>query len=411
MSLSDTSLKHPLEAVSTDGPEDHKKLRLANDGAAGDNEAARCGDMGVGVLHSHGSATDGREPAQEASDKTISGGAPPPCPLPALLHIPTPAPGATPPRGPILIKPLRSTRSILPADHLVINTTSKSCGYFGQRISRKEVLLFLNDRLVGRGPTPEFVITYLRTFRSDLLPRNEDDEISITLTSSQKQLSPFLLGPVPLGPTAPCATAKNVENAWQFSKIYNGESVHWPGRHVMDGEVSKYWVWWARNGYGNSTPQRFPAGKGEIPRGSLSWGVKPALLDYIAARAVLYAPFYADAVEGTPALLWLRTAHVFGLPLVLLDYDGYDAGDTPLVDVLHNRKRKMGHAFVLKGLILGERFWEPEACERGKQCHLCLKFCGKLFCERCGAQWCSTACILSDLDSHGKRCMRVVKSE
>ena len=59
-----------------------------------------------------------------------------------------------------------------------------------------------------------------------------------------------------------------------------------------------------------------------------------------------------------------------GEKLALFDFDGYSIFDTALSrsdgynhglnlkDVLHNEKKKMGHSFILIGLITGDRFWE-----------------------------------------------------
>lgn len=46
-----------------------------------------------------------------------------------------------------------------------------------------------------------------------------------------------------------------------------------------------------------------------------------------------------------------------GEKLALFDFDGYSIEDS-LKDVLHNEKKKMGHSFILIGLITGDRFWE-----------------------------------------------------
>ncbi len=62
-----------------------------------------------------------------------------------------------------------------------------------------------------------------------------------------------------------------------------------------------------------------------------------------------------------------------GEKLALFDFDGDSIFDTALSrsdgysifdhglslkDVLHNEKKKMGHSFILIGLITGDRFWE-----------------------------------------------------
>jgi hypothetical protein len=45
--------------------------------------------------------------------------------------------------------------------------------------------------------------------------------------------------------------------------------------------------------------------------------------------------------------------------IALWDFDGYDFYlHGRLSDVIYNEKLKMGHAFVLTGLLTGNKFWE-----------------------------------------------------
>jgi hypothetical protein len=137
------------------------------------------------------------------------------------------------------------------------------------------------------------------------------------------------------------------ENAWQFLKFYMDQSI-------------EEWREWARDGFSSESAQRFPQGRGAVPLGSL-W--KGDTLRYVEARIVVYAPLYARCVleHASEALEYLRALYKKG-PLALFDYDGYahrTAGLT-LQDVIYNTRRKMGHAFVLAGLIEGDHFWETK---------------------------------------------------
>ncbi len=82
--------------------------------------------------------------------------------------------------------------------------------------------------------------------------------------------SPFRLGPVTLYDGH---TARNVENAWQFSKVYSEHLGH-------DGAPTSDWWLWAKAGWANAKAQRYPMGKGRVP--VFSWwageklGVVPA---------------------------------------------------------------------------------------------------------------------------------------
>lgn len=155
----------------------------------------------------------------------------------------------------------------------------------------------------------------------------------------QQQLSPFALGPVPLytGGTAVC-----MENAWQFAKVYS--------EHVDDkgNPTERYWAW-ARDGWGKAAV-RYPMGKGARPL-YLLWGEER--LDYVEARALVYWTLYRNAVRKTRGYAHLKSLHEKGA-LVLFDFDGYDhdALGMSLADVTQDTKRKMGHAFVLKAMLL-----------------------------------------------------------
>lgn len=153
-------------------------------------------------------------------------------------------------------------------------------------------------------------------------------------------LSPFFIGPVILYDNY---IAKNVENAWQFSKVYK-EHTDFHGNPTQD------YFKWAQDGWNDSFAYRYPMGKGSKPLYSWWDGQK---LDYIEARKKIYSPLYAKAVIKTSAFQTLKSIHESGDSFVLVDYDGYDyvgMGKT-LKDVVNDPSRKMGHAFVLALLL------------------------------------------------------------
>ena len=162
-----------------------------------------------------------------------------------------------------------------------------------------------------------------------------------------KGLSPFFLGPVKLYNNF---TAKNVENAWQYSKAY--------AEHVdVDQNVTENYFNWAINGWNKQRADRYPMGKGAKPLYSY-WDGKR--LSYIEARKAIYAPIYAKAVENTDAFKKLKEIYDSGEDLWLWDFDGYDFRSKNMTykDVLMNDKKKMGHAFVLAMLLEGQKVWE-----------------------------------------------------
>jgi len=172
------------------------------------------------------------------------------------------------------------------------------------------------------------------------------DAVVVDTTSNThpdwKYLSPFVLEAPP---------AKNLENLWQFSKVYQC--------HVgFDGLPNQDWHYWRTTGWSNPQAQRYPMGKGTKPIYSY-W--KGLTLDYINARKLIYIPEYAGNVIKTSSFRNLVTLDKMCVAdnklLVLLDYDAYDhqALGMTLKDVANNPDRIMGHAFVLVSLLTGER--------------------------------------------------------
>lgn len=159
-------------------------------------------------------------------------------------------------------------------------------------------------------------------------------------TNWSRGLSPFYLGPVYLYNGN---IAQNVENAWQFSKVYSCHT------DVKGNPTEEYWIW-AKEGWSKKEAIRYPFGKDKKPEYSLWDGKK---LSYIEARKVIYIPLYIKAVVPSEAFKKLKAIHQNKRKLYLLDFDGYDYlanGDT-LKDVLENPNKKMGHAFVLAMLL------------------------------------------------------------
>jgi len=195
---------------------------------------------------------------------------------------------------------------------------------------------------------------------------------NVTSTTKEKwclEFSPFFLGPIELYPNAEDGkmyTAKNMENAWQFCKVYKQFT-------DTDGELPSEAYWkWAEDGWNDSKPHRFPLGRTAVkPLYSLWNGNK---LGYIEARKTIYAPLYAKYVEQTDAYKKLNDIYIKYCcgdnnnkqkrPMALVDFDGWDylgQGYT-LEQVINMEKPKMGHAFVLAGLLENNLFWlsEPE---------------------------------------------------
>jgi len=155
-----------------------------------------------------------------------------------------------------------------------------------------------------------------------------------------RELSPSILGPVPLYDEY---VAQTVENAWQYSKVYK----EFTNEHLHP--TDEYFVW-ANNGWESDLANRFPVGRKRVPLYSIWEGEK---LDSIEARKTIYAPVYSKAVVHTEAFDRLLTMYEKGERFVLLDTDGYDylAMNLTLQDVMEDPERTMGHAFVLAMLL------------------------------------------------------------
>lgn len=158
-----------------------------------------------------------------------------------------------------------------------------------------------------------------------------------------RAFSPFFLGPCDLYGDH---IAQKMENAWQFSKVYEA--------HTKDGEPTEdYWKW-ARLGWVSHRAFRYPMGRGAVPLYSLWDGKK---LNYVEARKAIYIPLFATAVRrhAPEAYKRLQAMYQEGGTFGLWDYDGYDhhkIGMT-LEQVREDPKRKMGHAFVLAMMLEG----------------------------------------------------------
>jgi hypothetical protein len=183
-------------------------------------------------------------------------------------------------------------------------------------------------------------------------PRSKISEFVINTTSRSnnwsKGLSPFFLGPVALYGEY---KAQNVENAWQYSKVYE--------EHAENGEPTPDYFIWAKAGWAKDSADRYPMGKGRKPLYSWWDGQK---LPYVEARKRIYAPLYAGAVENTDAYKMLKEIHEFRGDICLWDFDGYDHHKLNMTyqDVLDCPSRKMGHAFVLAMMLDNQRLWETK---------------------------------------------------
>lgn len=171
-------------------------------------------------------------------------------------------------------------------------------------------------------------------------PRDKAPEgaLVIDTTSRSKSIfSPFY------NPTDYPIQAKNMENAWQYSKVYEG--------HDLNGEPSIEWHRWRAKGLESKWADRYPMGKGKVPLYSWFDGKK---LTYVEARKKLYVPLYKNSIATDRHED--QILHIANLlnekyrDVALWDFDGYLTTDS-FETIVNNPKKKMGHAFVLREVI------------------------------------------------------------
>lgn len=164
-------------------------------------------------------------------------------------------------------------------------------------------------------------------------------------TNWSRGLSPFLLGPVDLYDGY---ISKNVENAWQYAKAYE---------YYLDdnGNPGEDYFKWAKAGWDSDRAERYPMGRGAIPKYSYWNGKK---LSYVDARMEIYIPLYSEAVQSTKAFLTLKNLYnnlSKDETLYLWDFDAHSL--TPNTfdywDLWNNVNIKVGHAYVLAMMLEG----------------------------------------------------------
>lgn len=166
--------------------------------------------------------------------------------------------------------------------------------------------------------------------------------INVTSRSNDegRMLSPFIVGPVKVPGVG---EALNLENAWQFSKVY-------PGHLDNNGNVSDQWLAWAYSGISSAKPVRYPMGRGTKPEFSL-WDGKR--LGYIEAKRSVYFPIYRDLIKSSRVFLSLQEEILKGGQITIYDFDVYPLGkERSLSDALNNPKRIFGHGFIVGAMLI-----------------------------------------------------------
>lgn len=203
-----------------------------------------------------------------------------------------------------------------------------------------------------------------------------------------KQLSPFFLGPIQLhlpamdmgGEDSPVAT--NIENFWQASKVWKGETrrevpsnvASLIPEHGTPGYWTKMWnaanftprdfipnsEWFSRRAkyWADPVPhRRIKRGTGENNDNPMyCWWLGEAM-PYVEARCKMYIPMYADLASKTPAFKALKKLVEDGNDVLLIGYDGYEV-EKPLIEYLRDPSVRFGHELVLAAMLRGEEPWK-----------------------------------------------------
>lgn len=170
------------------------------------------------------------------------------------------------------------------------------------------------------------------------------EEVNVTSRGDYKSLSPFNKTDIYCYDNL---FSKNVENAWQFSKVYK--------KYDNLGEPSEEWFKWRDKGFLDSWAHRYPMGKGAIPEYSWWDGEK---LGYIEARKNIYFPLYIKSIENNKDLEVLKEKVNKGKRLAIRDFDCYNFKKIKLTlkDVINNPSLKAGHGFCVYHLLTGEKY-------------------------------------------------------
>ena len=164
--------------------------------------------------------------------------------------------------------------------------------------------------------------------------------VNTTSRGTWKGLSPFYIGPCPLYEDQ--GVSLNMENAWQYSKVY--------AQHVgPDGRPTPAYFEWARDGWSNQRAVRYPMGRGVKPEFSW-WGEEHGQVSYVEARKLIYIPLYVRAVSRTADFHRLRALYRTAGSLVLWDFDGWTSGMT-FKAKLNDPSRPLGHGHILAALL------------------------------------------------------------
>lgn len=173
-----------------------------------------------------------------------------------------------------------------------------------------------------------------------------DDAIVIDVTSRSltpgRFLSPFNLGPVDLYDGY---TAFNIENAYQFAKIYE--------QFAFDDVPGEAYFEWAKKGWENKKPIKYPFGAWNVCLYHWWNGKK---LSRLEAQNQIFIPLYTKAVIKTEAYHKLKKLYdTSDKDIYLLDFEGYNHRFLEMSwdDVINHPEWPVGQGFTLCMMLEG----------------------------------------------------------
>lgn len=189
--------------------------------------------------------------------------------------------------------------------------------------------------------------------------------------SSERLLSPMILGPIScrdigIGESE-CDVAlpnlvKNIENLWQYSKVWQGDEdlkTKLPGKRFFVRRAAG-WAKEKADRYPLKDPTKVksksnPAFKSttstvnkSIPLYSWWKGEK---LSYLEARRKIYCPIYEKLARTSPVFQALLSRVENGENILILGYDGYDRGNKSWKECFEDTSRPFGHELVLACML------------------------------------------------------------
>ena len=170
-----------------------------------------------------------------------------------------------------------------------------------------------------------------------------------------KQLMPCNLGPIPLRfkSDKTSADVKNVENIWEFSKVFPKD---------IGTNEKPIPEWFAARLKGWADPKGHRRAKKKLSddiKPVFFWWGKDEKLGFLEARARIFCRVYDSMAVRTLAYRKLVELLKAGINVQILGLNAYDyvEEERSLYECIMDPNRAFGHEFVLAGLLTGNRPW------------------------------------------------------